>query len=112
MHIEWYIPTDTNGILSGYTISYTVDDGSENNLTVPFNGQNVSWSLCDNAIVMYNIHVMQVQHYNITGLSPNQLVTVTITATNGAGTSEPSNEISGRTNEAGTHDAKCLLIVV
>ena len=34
-------------------------------------------------------------------MSPYQLITVTITATNRAGTSEPSNEISGRTNEAG-----------
>ena len=29
------------------------------------------------------------------------MITVTITATNGAGTSEPSNEVSGRTNKAG-----------
>ena len=34
-------------------------------------------------------------------MSPYQLITVTITATNGAGTSEPSNEVSGRTHEAG-----------
>ena len=45
--------------------------------------------------------MLQVQFYNITGLSPYQLITVTITATNGGGTSEPSNEISGRTSEAG-----------
>ena len=45
--------------------------------------------------------MVQVQFYNITGLSPYQLITVTITATNGAGTSEPSNEVSGRTHEAG-----------
>ena len=44
---------------------------------------------------------MQVQYYNITGLSPYQVITVTITATNGAGTSEPSSEVSGRTHEAG-----------
>ena len=50
---------------------------------------------------MYNIYVMQVQFYNITGMSPYQAITVTITATNGAGTSEPSNEVSGRTYEAG-----------
>ena len=41
------------------------------------------------------------QYYNITGLSPYQVITVTITATNGAGTSEPSNEVSVRTQEAG-----------
>ena len=34
-------------------------------------------------------------------MNPYQLITVTITATNGAGTSEPSNEVSGRTHEAG-----------
>ena len=50
---------------------------------------------------MYNIYVMQVQFYNINGMSPYQAITVTITATNGAGTSEPSNEVSGRTYEAG-----------
>jgi len=44
---------------------------------------------------------MQVQFYNITGLSPYQLIKVIIAATNGAGTSEPSNEVSDRTNEAG-----------
>ena len=32
---------------------------------------------------------------------PYQLITVTLTATNGAGISESSNEVSGRTNEAG-----------
>jgi len=47
------------------------------------------------------MHLVQVQSYNITGLSPYQLITVTITATNGAGTSEPSNKVSGRTDEAG-----------
>ena len=44
---------------------------------------------------------MKVQFYEITGMSPYQLITVTITATNGAGTSELSNEVSGRTHEAG-----------
>ena len=45
--------------------------------------------------------MMQVQYYNITGLNPYELITVTITATNGAGTSEPSNKVLGRTREAG-----------
>ena len=43
----------------------------------------------------------QAQSYDITRLSPYQLVTVTITATNGGGTSDPSNEVSGRSSEAG-----------
>ena len=42
VYIEWYMPTDTNGIVSVYTISYTVDDSPENTLIVAFNGQNVS----------------------------------------------------------------------
>ena len=41
------------------------------------------------------------QSYNITGLTPYQNITVTVTATNGGGTSEPSNEVSDRTHEAG-----------
>ena len=45
VHIEWYIPTDTNGILSFYTILYyTTESGSETNLIVPFIEQNVSHS--------------------------------------------------------------------
>ena len=44
VYIEWYMPTDTNGIVSVYTISYTVDDSPENTLVVAFNGQNVSHS--------------------------------------------------------------------
>ena len=50
VQIEWYIPTDTNGIVSIYNISYAADDGSEKNLIVPFNGENVSQSLHDNSI--------------------------------------------------------------
>ena len=41
------------------------------------------------------------QSYDITGLSPYQLVTVTITATNGGGTSDPSEGVSARSNEGG-----------
>ena len=44
----------------------------------------------------------QTQSYDITGLSPYQLVTVTITAINGVGTSDLSDEASGRSSEAGT----------
>ena len=40
--IEWYMPTNTNGILSIYTISYNTENGVERNLIIPFNGQNVS----------------------------------------------------------------------
>ena len=105
VHIQWYMPTNTNGILSTYTIYYTIDGGSETSVTVAFNGYNVSckYTIHYNTIAKYYrfVYLMQVQYYDITGLSPYQLITVTITATNGAGTSEPSNEVSGRTHEAG-----------
>ena len=41
------------------------------------------------------------QSYNITGLSPYQEINVTITATNGGGTSQPSDGVSGRSSEDG-----------
>ena len=50
---------------------------------------------------MSDVYVMQVQFYTITEMSPYQVITMSITATNGGGTSEPSNEVSGRTHEAG-----------
>ena len=43
----------------------------------------------------------QTQYYDITGLSPYQLVIVTIAATNGVGTSGLSNEVTGRSSETG-----------
>jgi len=45
------------------------------------------------------------QTYIITGLRPYQLVNVTITATNGGGTSNHSNVLSVRTEEAGMYDS-------
>ena len=42
------------------------------------------------------------QSYNITGLVPYQLIRVTIIAINGGGRSDPSNEVTGRTDEEGT----------
>jgi len=52
---------------------------------------------------MYYAHQfsLQTQFYNITGLDPYQMVTVTITATTGGGTSNRSKEEFGRTSEAG-----------
>ena len=50
VHIEWYMPANTNGILSIYTISYTIDDASKISVTVLFNGYNVS---CSGNIAMY-----------------------------------------------------------
>ena len=100
MRIEWNIPADTNGVLTIYTVYYIIENGPERSLIVPFNGQDVSHNYIKININLVH-HVIKVQFYNITGMSPYQLITVTVTATNGAGTSEPSNEVSGRTNEAG-----------
>ena len=49
------------------------------------------------------IKMTQTQSYDITGLSPYQLVTVTITATNGGGTSDLSDAVSGRSSEGGNY---------
>jgi len=43
------------------------------------------------------------QSFNITGLSPYQLISVTVTAVNREGRSRPSNEVSNRTLEAGMY---------
>ena len=45
--------------------------------------------------------IYQTQSYVITGLAPYQIVTVTIIAINGGGTSGSSNEVTERTAEAG-----------
>ena len=44
---------------------------------------------------------LQTQSYSITELAPHQLVIVTITATNGAGTSNSSSAAQIRTGESG-----------
>ena len=44
IHVEWNIPTDTNGILTTYTISYSNENNSVMSFIVPFNGQNVRYS--------------------------------------------------------------------
>ena len=53
----------------------------------------------------YFLCLFQTQEYIITQLNPYQMVNVTITATNGGGTSNHSNELSGRTSEAGWYNA-------
>ena len=45
------------------------------------------------------------------GLDPYQLVTVTLRATTGGGTSDRSNELSGRSSEAGTQPL-CYMVAV
>ena len=54
----------------------------------------------------HSLCLFQTQEYIITQLNPYQMVNVTITATNGGGTSSHSNELSGRTSEAGWYNFK------
>ena len=95
--VIWNKPIEVNGALTIYTISYTVDDSSLMNVTVLFNGQQVGKIF----FYLYKFFYAQTQSHTITELLPYQLVTVTVTATNDGGTSDPSNEVSGRTGEAG-----------
>ena len=44
VRIEWNMPTDANGELTIYTITYTIENGPGRRLIVPFNGKNVSYS--------------------------------------------------------------------
>ena len=58
----------------------------------------------------HNNYTQQTQSYDITGLSPYQLVTVTITATNGGGTSDPSDAEAERSREGGNYSITYKLI--
>ena len=101
VYVEWNRPVNFYGILSHYTIIY-VTENVTTNLTTPYNGIEVSTHHIRMSSKLFNVLLKnQVQFYNITGLRPYQPIRVTITATNGAGTSEPSNKVSGRTHEAG-----------
>ena len=55
-------------------------------------------------MLLLRLLLQSVRSYDIIGLSPNQLVTVTITATNGGGTSNLSVAMEGRSSEAGDYD--------
>ena len=67
VHIEWYMPTNTNGILSIYTIFYNAENGVERNLIVAFNGQNVSQFYIHHMTSRYLFYACDVgtilQHY-------------------------------------------------
>ena len=69
--------------------------------TIPFDGQEVSSVYYGYNRYFSFVCIYQIQRYIITGLNPYQMVNVTITATNGGGTSDFSNVISSRTSEAG-----------
>jgi len=53
--------------------------------------------MCIEELPLMLILQTQTQSYDIAGLAPYQLVTVTITATNGGGTSGNSNPVTVRT---------------
>ena len=42
VHVEWNIPIVNYGIITIYTIYYTIENGPERSLIVPSNGQDVS----------------------------------------------------------------------
>ena len=44
VHVTWRAPTEVNGLIAYYTISYNIDFREDLNLTmdVPFNGETVS----------------------------------------------------------------------
>ena len=100
IHVSWSRPTILNGIITMYTITYDAS-GDTRNIDVNYNGQQVSSYVHYIGILHIEIFI-QMQSYNITGLAPYQLIRVTITAINGGGRSDPSNEVSGRTGEEGT----------
>ena len=43
VYVEWNIPTETNGALTIYTISFSDENGSVMSIIVPFSGQNVRY---------------------------------------------------------------------
>ena len=100
VRVEWNMPTNVNGMLTIYTITYNIEGGDNRTVNIPYNKQLVCNSIQLLCVLQF-IFMHQTQSYDITELSPYQLVRVTITATNGGGTSDPSNEVIGRSSEAG-----------
>ena len=72
MDVQWDPSDQMNGILQQYTVTYTGPDGSNTATTVT-------------------------EEITLTGLEACTAYNVTVTATNGAGTSEPSEPGSGDT---------------
>ena len=87
----------TNGIITTYTIRYT-SSSNNGSIDVAYNGKEVSIQYPAMYII---ILLLQTQSHNISGISPYQEVRVTITATNGGGTSNASNEVIVKSNEGG-----------
>ena len=76
MDVQWAPPDQMNGIFQQYTVTYTGPDGSNTEATVT-------------------------EEITLTGLEACTEYTVTVTATNGAGTSEPSAPGTGETGVEG-----------
>ena len=106
VRVTWRAPTQPNGVLNSYTIIYHIDYGSDAAIDVHYNGRMVcSYYVHVNCIYVrmkiYNhFYALQTQSYDITGLAPYQLVTVTIIAINDGGTSGNSNVMMNRSNES------------
>ena len=99
VRVTWTRPTMPNGIITSYTIRYVTNSNIESE-NVPYTGGEVSTIFM---FIYVGILLSQTQSFDITGLFPYQLVIVTITATNGGGTSDLSDAVSGRSSEGGNH---------
>ena len=42
VQVEWSIPTNSNGILTFYAITYSIVDDDSRTVNIPYNGQPVS----------------------------------------------------------------------
>ena len=42
VRVEWSMPTNPNGMLTVYTITYNIEGGDSINVKIPYNGQPVS----------------------------------------------------------------------
>ena len=42
VHVTWRTPTQPNGVLISYTITYNIDHGNNITIDVPYNGELVS----------------------------------------------------------------------
>ena len=110
VRVTWTRPAVLNGILISYTITYVINTDVRS-ITVDYNGEEVS--MRNNVTVLSFVTCKQTQSYDIVGLSPYQLISVTITAITGGGTSGPSEEEFGRSSEAGSYCVTvCVIIVV
>ena len=76
MDVQWDLPHQMNGKLQQYTVTYTGPDGSNTTTT-------------------------DTEEITLTGLEACTEYIVTVTATNGAGTSEPSEPGTGKTGVEG-----------